>query len=149
MQLCLYAVHRFKTRTPVYIDRMVPYNHFRILPFMQVLETVASHDDTEFMFGMFLGQPGQGVYCIRGFGQVELNIGGPDPVIVFRGHPYQVETVKFIEQAGFLFEWVLRRYHKPDLFNIRFVQYMVGNDEVGDMHRVERTEIQANFHLKY
>src|SRR5690606_37549274 len=61
----------------------------------------------------------------------------------------EVQSVKVVGQIGSFLERILRRNDQPNLIKIGPVCYVIGNDHMPGMYRVERTKKQANCHKIY
>src|SRR5258706_3290313 len=112
-----------------------------ILPFMQVLKTIASHYYAKLVAGIFFLQVYQGGCRIGRFWQVKFNVYRFNSVVAFNGKPQKMEPVIFIQKRSFFFEGVLWRDNKPNLLEIAIIQKMISYDQVPEMDWVKGTKI--------
>ena len=80
-------------------ERVVGHQVFEVLPAVDVLEAIGAKDDGELLQRELFYEVCEGVYGERGLWEMELDVAGAEPCVVFNGELDEVEAVVFVEQG--------------------------------------------------
>lgn len=117
-----------------------------MFPLVKGTQAVGSHHQLELSGRVFLLQVSKGINGIGGPGQPELNIGGPEPVVVLHGQLHQSEPVVVPEEGFFLFQGILRTYHEPELLQIAVFDHVIRNGHMTDVNGIKRSKVESGSH---
>ena len=81
---------------------------------------------------------------IAGLGKMKFYVCDVELVVVGHSCFNHVIAVELVEQSFCRLERILRRNDEPYLVEVRGLRHDVGDDEVPDVDRVERSEEQAD-----
>src|ERR1044072_3397107 len=102
-----------ETRPIVDNECIAGYKLFKVLPAMDVLKAIGTHDNGELLKGKFLGEIGKGIDSVRWLRQVKLYIAGAEFRIVLYSQVHKVQPVVLVKQRVSLLKRVVRRHYEP------------------------------------
>jgi len=88
----------------------------------------------------------QSVYGVRRLWQFKLHVAAAQARSAVDGQVDHKQAVVLVEQAGFLFQRVVRTHHQPHLLHARKLLHVIGYGQVTHVYGVERTKKQAYVH---
>ena len=115
-----------------------------VLPGRKRRQVVLAHDDAERLVRMGLAEVLHGASGVVGARQVELHARRSQLRMVGQCEVHHLQAMRLRNQVGPLFVGAGRGQHKPNFVQVRMLKHVVGDDQVPQMHRVERPEVQAN-----
>jgi len=118
----------------------------RLIPAVEMLPVVAANDERELAVGKLLAHSGERGVHIRRSRQVELVVGGHKSAAASQSLPHYLQANVVVHQSLILLQWVLRRYHKPNLVEVGLPEQGTSQCDVPFVNRVERTSENACFH---
>ncbi len=121
-------------------------DHFIVFPAVKIPDIVAAKHNGKTMLRIPFLKVSE---CINGIarpGQLKFNIAGYNFRIIRCCHFNHIIPVILIGKLVVGLEWVLRGNDHPDLFKIRKIEYMIGNDQMSLVYRIERTKKKRDIH---
>ena len=112
---------------------------------MESNKIVLSDDDAELHVGVLGPQvPHRRRSEIR-LGQIEFDVTAFQLLVLRDGEVNHLQSVRLAHEFTRAFVRVVRRDHQPHFVQIGVMRHVVGDDQMPEVNRVERTEVQSDF----
>lgn len=129
------------TRTWIYQHVMVLQDQIRILPVVEMLQIVGAHDQAKFMIRISIPEAGKRIDGVGWPGKLKFNVGRAKTLITVNGAVHHLQPVMILQQMFLFLQGILRTDHKPELFDVRKLDHVVGDGHVADMNGIKCSEI--------